>query len=58
MYDENDVLSICQKLADVLREKDRLREALEWYGDADNYIDLLDEDCGKRARDALAGGGE
>ena len=44
-------------------ERDRLREALEWYADEDNhsipksYICMMYEaDKGKRARDALKGG--
>ena len=44
--------SIERKLLCEVRD---LREALEWYANADHYINLLDDDCGKRARDALAG---
>ncbi len=41
-------------------ERDRLREALEWYADADYYTpcgwNMIIDDSGDRAKKALAGG--
>ena len=53
-----------QKKIEELGERERkLREALEWYADVDNYVGAFshdgcatsaDENCGLRAREALA----
>lgn len=68
---EGDVHFIAHARTDIpslLDEVERLREALEWYGDEKNwktvfnsdddtvYGFLMKEDCGDRARDALKEG--
>jgi deoxyhypusine synthase len=58
-----------QRILDLITERDRLREALEWYektvGDCnrdgkegDNARNALAQDVGKRARAALAQGAQ
>lgn len=51
------------RLAEVKKERNRYREALEWYADPDKYWAYDDEpesaygrDDGRRARKALQGG--